>query len=144
MPPVHIYDFFVKTILDKTYKNAIFQVDVVLRNKLNYRSGPYTLKCTLFDKEKGQKLSISSPIELDANSSVTVRLEKEVDNVHKWTAEDPYLYKMTLELLNDEGCMELVPWNVGFRMLEVDGNRFLLNGVPIKIKVSIDMNIIQS
>jgi beta-galactosidase/evolved beta-galactosidase subunit alpha len=135
MPQIHIYDFFVKTILDRSYRNAIFQIDVMLRNTLEQRRGPYTLRCILFDREKGREYIIASkPVEIDGNSSIIVRLEEEIEDVHKWSAEDPYLYNMSLELLEDKRCIETVLWNVGFRMVEIDGNRFLLNGVPIKIK----------
>ncbi len=135
MPQIHIYDFFVKTMLDRSYRNAIFQLEVILKNTLEWRRGPYTLRCILFDREKGREYIIASEaIEIDGDSSIIVRLEEEIEDVHKWSAEDPYLYNMSLELLEDKRCIETVHWKVGFRMVEIDGNRFLLNGTPIKIK----------
>lgn len=135
MPKVHIYDFFVKTLLDKTYKNALFQIDVVLRNTLDKRSGPYTLRCTIFDKERKREISISSNhLAIDNNSFFTVHLEEKLNGIHTWSAEDPYLYEIRLDLFEDGNLIESIPWHIGFRMVEVDGNRFLLNGVPIKLK----------
>ncbi|MCX7795299.1 MAG: DUF4981 domain-containing protein [bacterium] len=135
MPRVHIYDFFVKTFLDKTYKNALFQIDVILRNTLEKKSGPYSLRCTIFDKEKRRKICVSSNhLVIDSNSFSTIRLEEEIKDIHPWSAENPYLYSIRLDLLEDGILLESIPWQIGFRMVEIDGNRFLLNGVPIKIK----------
>ena len=56
-------------------------------------------------------------------------MEGVVEDVRKWSAEDPQLYTL---LLCVEG--EYTRFNVGFRRLEVKGDRFLVNGKPVKFK----------
>ncbi|MBC7320768.1 DUF4981 domain-containing protein [bacterium] len=135
MPQVHIYDFFVKTILYKGYKDALLQLDVILRNALENRKGSHFVRCTLFDREKEREVCIlSRPIEIEGDSFLTIRLEGEIKDVYTWSSETPYLYKIRLELIEGETVIETVRWDIGFRMVEIEGNKFLLNGVPIKIK----------
>lgn len=44
----------------------------------------------------------------------------EIENVHSWSAETPYLYTLELSLLSPEGkAMEVIHQNVGFRTLEI-------------------------
>ena len=52
-----------------------------------------------------------------------------------WSAEDPYLYTLLVALTDAQGrVIEVVPQRVGFRQIEIRGDRFLVNGVAIKLK----------
>ncbi|MEI6084283.1 MAG: glycoside hydrolase family 2 TIM barrel-domain containing protein [Verrucomicrobiota bacterium] len=52
-----------------------------------------------------------------------------------WSAEDPYLYTLLVTLKDAAGkVVEVIPQRVGFRTIEIHGDRFLVNGVAIKIK----------
>lgn len=53
----------------------------------------------------------------------------EIDNVHTWNSEDPYLYPLLIEY-NDE----IIHEKIGFRNIYVKDNLLLLNGQPIKFK----------
>lgn len=53
----------------------------------------------------------------------------DIPNPVLWNAEEPYLYRMVLE-----AGTEVIGESVGIRKIEVSGNRFLLNGKPIKLK----------
>ena len=56
-------------------------------------------------------------------------------NPRKWSAEDPYLYKLLLTLKDAAGTvLEVIPQNVGFRKVEIKDGRFLVNGKAILIK----------
>lgn len=55
--------------------------------------------------------------------------------VYRWSAENPYLYTLTHNLLDPAGRItETVGSNVGFRTSEVSDGLYKLNGKPIKIK----------
>ena len=56
-------------------------------------------------------------------------VEGVIKDVRKWSAEDPQLYTL---LLCVDG--EYTRFNVGFRRLEIKGNLFLVNGMPVKFK----------
>ena len=52
-----------------------------------------------------------------------------VENPHLWSAEDPALYELKIELLDDAGhLVEVTGQKVGFRKFELKNNRMLLNG----------------
>ena len=54
---------------------------------------------------------------------------------HLWSAEDPYLYTLLVTLKDAAGnVLEVVPQHVGFRTVEIKGDKFLVNGVAIKLK----------
>lgn len=83
-----------------------------------------------------EKASCGKAILLKANSSMTVRLNLLVSNPHCWDLEDPFLYKLSVSLNNEEGreldrdCVQL-----GIRTISVDTRRgFLLNGKTHKLK----------
>lgn len=56
-----------------------------------------------------------------------------LDNVRLWTAETPNLYDLFLTLRDGEQT-EVVRIPVGFRSVRIDGERFLFNETPIKLK----------
>jgi beta-galactosidase len=57
-----------------------------------------------------------------------------IEAPHKWTAETPYLYTLVLRLKIDGRVVEEFKNTVGFRQVEVQGSRIVVNGVPIGIR----------
>ena len=52
----------------------------------------------------------------------------------KWDNEHPYLYTMKIELGNADVTTEQIEKRFGFREVEVQGNRLLVNGKPVKLR----------
>jgi beta-glucuronidase len=50
-----------------------------------------------------------------------------------WSPGDPYLYKLTLLLLDDDAIVDRYALDVGIRTVAVDGSEILLNGEPIHL-----------
>lgn len=58
-----------------------------------------------------------------------------LEGVQPWSAETPHLEPLTVRLFSPEGeLMEQVRLRVGFRTAKVEGNRFLVNGVAVRLK----------
>ncbi len=53
--------------------------------------------------------------------------------VCEWNAECPYLYDIVLVLSQGEDIIEVIKRSFGFKHIELQGNRFLFNGKPIKL-----------
>lgn len=61
----------------------------------------------------------------------------EIEAVKPWSNHDPYLYQLSVEIRDAEGkLLELVPYHVGFRRIEIidkvmylNGERLIINGV---------------
>jgi beta-galactosidase len=63
------------------------------------------------------------------------RMEMKVSNPHLWSAENPYLYTLLMELKDPNGkTIERVTQKVGFRSISIKGGQLLINGTPIKIR----------
>ncbi len=103
-PEVHITDFQIKTELMGDAGVLTF-----------YNESPLALSLTLDGRT----------VRAEANESVTVTLE----NVAKWTAEQPTLYPLVIESEH-----EVIYEQVGFRQVTIDGKVFKINGEPLKIK----------
>jgi len=128
---VHIRDFFVKTDLDKNYKDATLEISAKIKNFDEKTAKAQTLTATLYDKD-GTEIAKGSVIgtKLNAKQEEVLNVKFQVSNPLKWTAETPNLY--TIVLTNSEG--EILSSKVGFRKIEINGRIFTVNGVPIKLK----------
>ena len=124
-PKTHIRDFFVYSDLDKEYKDAELKVEVDLAGDASGMS----LEVQLLDGRK-RVASISRPVEGTFNV-----LASSVASPKKWTAETPDLYKVVIKLKDADGnVVDELSCNTGFRKIEIDGRRFLLNGQAVKMR----------
>lgn len=64
-----------------------------------------------------------------------VQTQVELATVQPWNAEKPELYTLLLTVLNtDRQVQEVITRQIGFRRIEINDGRLLLNGVAIKLK----------
>ncbi|MGA2864600.1 MAG: glycoside hydrolase family 2 TIM barrel-domain containing protein [Verrucomicrobiota bacterium] len=141
-PEAHIRDFFVKTDLDAQYKDATLQVVAKVRNYSEKPQKEQRVSLELYDPT-GRKVTLapaSSVIipPLQAGAEQTVTMKANVEAPAKWTAETPNLSTAVITLI-DEGAAstapsELLSARVGFRKIEIKGQVFTINGVPVKLK----------
>lgn len=69
----------------------------------------------------------------------TVEIENETfANAHPWDNHDPYLYQLIIEVHDQDGnLVELIPYQFGFRKIEItkdhvvllNGKRLIINGI---------------
>jgi len=130
-PQVHIRDFFVKPDLDKEYKNGIVEVAAKIKNYGDNSAKTQTFVATLYDKS-GTEIAKGSATgtALNSKQEEILKVQFNVNNPLKWTAETPNLY--TVVLTNSTG--EILSSKIGFRKVEIKGRIFTVNGVPIKLK----------
>jgi beta-galactosidase len=115
----HFQDFSVQTIFDDAYENAMLEVQVDVE-------GEGTVSLKLYDAELKQVVEDSHT----ASKGVAVKFSVSVPSPHKWTAETPYLYHLTLSLGDDQ----VVSHRVGFRQVELKDGLIKVNGKRIVIK----------
>lgn len=113
-----VEDIRVTPRLDKNYVNGMLDIDVKIKGKAQVY---YSLKDNLGNEVASAK-SNGSPVTLS------------VENPQKWSAENPYLYKLTATLKHDNEIVEVIPINVGFRTVEIINSQVLVNGKPILFK----------
>jgi beta-galactosidase len=97
---------------------------------------PVQVEASLLDRA-GQAIfsGLSANAQVTANGDSVLKLEQNVSNPAKWSAETPNLYTLLLTLKDSAGrTIEVIPWAVGFRSSEIKDGQLLINGKPILIK----------
>jgi beta-galactosidase len=134
-PDTHVRDFEVDADLDGAYRDATLRVKAAVSN-----AGAKASKLTLVaELANAAGAPVGKPatttVEAGGKAESTAEIDIPVANPRKWSAEDPYLYKLLLTLKDSAGnVLEVIPQNVGFRKVEISGGRFRINGHPILIK----------
>jgi beta-galactosidase len=123
----HIRDFRVTSNLADDYTTGLFTLSAGVVNASEEK--PVTLEASLYDGEKLiETLS-------DESKTGTFSFSSEYDNVKRWSAEIPNLYKLVLILKDSQGkTLEAIRQDVGFRRVEIKGNTLLVNGQYIYLK----------
>jgi len=137
-PKIHIRDFFVKTIFDDEYQDAVLKVRVNVRNYSDFEAKQYFVEIKLFDKNEipvfDEPLRCSVE-KLKPHSEIAFEVEKKIQAPKKWSAETPYLYILLFTLKTETGnTVEVESCRVGFRQVEIKDGQILINGVPVLLK----------
>ncbi len=122
----HIHDFTLNPVLHQNLKNGTLDISVVL-NKPSDGAG---IQAELLDP---QGISLGKKT-LSATDNTTFSGSFPVKNVKPWSAELPHLYSLILSLTDGQKEVEFIPWQVGFRSVEIKNGQLLVNGKPILIK----------
>ena len=121
VPEVHVYDLQIRAIPDETLSAAALEI------RTN-TWGKGTVKITL---SKDGETVIEDKKALDGEEIYSWKVADPV----LWSAEDPQLYDLTLEVYNEAGeLQEVIPQRVGFRRFEMKDGIMTLNGKRIVFK----------
>ena len=140
-PRAAIRDFRVKSTLDDTYTDGIFALEADLRNRRD-AAARLSVKYEILDAKGNVVASEEKSADVAAGGEATVRFDRKLASVAKWTAETPNLYTLLMTLSDGGKVAEVIPYHLGFRRIEIrpveiDGKQrelFLVNGQPIKLK----------
>ncbi|WP_342647442.1 glycoside hydrolase family 2 TIM barrel-domain containing protein [Mucilaginibacter sp. CSA2-8R] len=133
-PEQHIRDYFIKTDLDKNYKNGVAQITAKVIRYAGVATGKQKLTATIYQGDKMVATALVAVSPLAPGKEAAVKLSIPITNPAKWTAETPNLYTVVLKLNGAIGETELLSQQTGFRKIEIKGRVFMVNGVPIKLK----------
>lgn len=124
VPKDGINDYKVIADLDDEYKNGIFKVEAFLRTIKE-------VNVTFELVDAGENTVFTKTVVAKEGKAC---IDEVITNVNHWTAETPYLYKLFMTVEDDGQIVEVIPQNVGFRNIRLNGETFLVNGVDIKFK----------
>ena len=120
MPEAHVRDLKIRTEFDDLLQEAELLVEADVESKADW-----TCELCLKDGEK----------EIARASSDTGSFRISVPRPRKWSAEEPYLYRLELKLKDSSGTVrEFVPEKIGFRRFEIKDGIMYLNGVRMVFK----------
>ena len=136
-PAVHLRDFFVRTAFDATYEDATLSIDVDLAAEFDLseydRTDEWQVVGHLFDGARASVATVDDVMTPVDDTSTT--LETVVERPDKWSAEQPALYLLVLELRAPDGSVrEAIPQRIGFREFDIREGQLRLNGEPITIR----------
>lgn len=132
MPKTTIWDYFVKSELDKKYENGLFSVEVDLRDFKGKKIRKPQLSVELLDADGN---SIYSDVKAIRNGKENLLFEAEIETVKKWSGETPNLYTYLLKLQDRKGKeLAVVSGKTGFRTVDIKNAQLMVNGVPITVK----------
>ena len=121
VPEVHVYDLQIRAIPDETLSAAALEI------RTN-TWGKGEVKITL---SKDGETVIEDKKALDGEEIYAWKVENPV----LWSAEDPQLYDLTMEIYNEAGeLQEVIPQKIGFRRFEMKDGIMTLNGKRIVFK----------
>ena len=124
VPKTHIEDLSVKSTLDNSYKNGKLHLKLKISGHTDC-----AVKAVLLNAEE------KIVFEKNIKGNSICEISGEVENVHAWSAEDPYLYQLYLYVENQKGnLIEAVPELVGFRTFEMIDKVMHINGKRIVFK----------
>lgn len=124
VPKDGINDYKVIADLDDEYKNGIFKVEAFLRTTKE-------VNVTFELVDAGENTVFTKTVVAKEGKAC---IDEVIADVNHWTAETPYLYKLFMTVEDDGQIVEVIPQNVGFRNIRLNGEIFLVNGVAIKFK----------
>jgi beta-galactosidase len=136
VPKVRMRDFFVRPTLDGQYRDGRLDLAVELENGApGFEAEESSVRFSLFDGAGKKVLSGAVPVSISGREKAVAEFSGLLKTPKKWSAETPYLYTIVIELAGRGGPVrEALSRRVGFRTSEVKNGRFLVNGVPVRLK----------
>ncbi|GAA3960587.1 glycoside hydrolase family 2 TIM barrel-domain containing protein [Actinoplanes auranticolor] len=124
--PTRLRDATITTDLDAAYRDATLSARVEVAGA----PGSFTVRGTLQDRRGRTVTTLTA-----ATGPGEVTLTAPISNPAKWSAEEPNLYTLVLQLLGPDGrALHTTAQPVGFREIEVRDRQILVNGERILIK----------
>ena len=130
LPDVHVEDMWLNPILNSDNESGRLEttvrVSAVADKKVNAR---------IIMKDIDDKVVLDSGFELQEKDGELVGfVSNEILNIKKWDNHSPYLYKTLLEITDENGeLLEVIPYKVGFRRIEIVDKIMYLNGERLVI-----------
>ena len=129
-PDVHVEDLWIQPILNKDNRSGKLVIDIKVSNISNENC-----HANVILKNDKKRVIVEKRAEFIKNGNdYLVRVEEDIEKVHVWDNNRPYLYTVFVEILNeDAGLLEVVPYKVGFRRIEIIDKVMYLNGKRLVI-----------
>ena len=139
-PKVHVWDMKVQTLLDDSFDRAELTLDLkaTAAGRVHIRL-LWEERIVRFGEDGGsvwgQTVSSAAVADMTAALTEESHIVIPVEKPFLWSAEEPNLYKLLLEVTDEEGRLqEVIPQQVGFRRFELKDGLMQLNGRRIVFK----------
>lgn len=131
-PKLRLRDFYFKTDFDDSYTDSNVTLNMYINNYNNIR-GKMTASAKLIDSNNGEILLGTKETELSGGNEA-VTFTETVKVPEKWSAETPNLYTLVMTIELDGKIICVKTYKVGFKKVEIKGEKIYYNGMPLMIK----------
>ena len=131
-PKVCLRDFYFKTDFDDTYNDSNVTLNMYFNNYNNIR-GKIKVSAKLIDS-KNEEIELGSSEKELSGGKETITYNKTVKSPDKWSAETPNLYTLVMSVELDGKVICVKSYKVGFKKVEIKGEKIYFNGMPLMIK----------
>lgn len=131
-PKLCLRDFYFKTDFDDSYTDSNVTLNMYINNYNNIR-GKMTSSAKLIDSNNGEILLGTKETELSGGNEA-VTFKETVKAPEKWSAETPNLYTLVMTIELDGKIICVKTYKVGFKKVEIKGEKIYYNGMPLMIK----------
>ena len=128
IPEVHVNDLKIRALPDETLERATLEMDAQVWGNGTARIVLSREGEVIFEDRK-------ELINIEETPSDKNHFEWKVNQPELWSAEEPQLYDLLIEIYNKNGeLQEIIPQKVGFRRFEMKDGIMTLNGKRIVFK----------
>lgn len=135
-PAARVRDFRVETKLDPTYRDALLDIAVEVRNDAATQAN-LDISAKLLDPA-GRTVfddTLLGRAVVAAGTAEKLSFARAVSPAQLWSAETPNLYTLLLTTRDASGkVLEVIPWKVGFRSVAIRDGHLLVNGSPVLLR----------
>ena len=131
-PKLCLRDFYFKTDFDDSYTDSNVTLNMYLNNYNNIR-GKMTASAKLIDSNGKEILLGTKETDLSGGNEA-VTFTEIVKAPEKWSAETPNLYTLVMTIELDGKIICVKTYKVGFKKVEIKGEKIYYNGMPLMIK----------
>lgn len=131
-PKLCLRDFYFKTDFDDSYTDSNVTLNMYINNYNNIR-GKMIASAKLIDSNNEEILLGTKKTELSGGNEA-VTFKETVKAPEKWSAETPNLYTLVMTIELDGKIICVKTYKVGFKKVEIKGEKIYYNGMPLMIK----------
>lgn len=123
LPKNNVNNFFIETLLDENYKDADLRISYSMTGKsdISFKLRDKNTRSVKFESGK-----------LGVNKGDNEHIFR-IDNPLLWDAEHPNLYVLEVQVESENGNYSFEK-EVGFRKIEIKGDRMFVNGKQVKLR----------
>ncbi|MCS7060093.1 MAG: glycoside hydrolase family 2 TIM barrel-domain containing protein [Anaerolineae bacterium] len=135
-PPVRVRDVWAQAKLINDYTDGAVRISVALKNEEVTAQEGYAIAIRLIGPagDVASEGVLTESARVEAGQETHIESEINLKAPAKWTAETPSLYTVLVTLSRAGAPVQVVPLHIGFRTIEVKGQRLLINGQWVKLK----------
>lgn len=129
-PEIHAEDLWIKPVLAEDNVNGSLALDM----RISVRNADFG-RAEIVLKDAEGKVCMETQLgteglEVSENREMKISMEEQtVGNIIPWNHKNPYLYQLLVRLYDtDDNLVEVVPYQMGFRRIEIVNQVILLNG----------------